>query len=407
MTRFHYWTRRVAAVLVGLVFFVAGSLKLMDPVGAGLVCAEYFKFFCLAFLVPASKWIGVILALLEAVTGVGLITGVFRKSFAIVASTLVGLFTILTFILWIKNPSFDCGCFGEAIHLSHGQTLVKNLILLALSAWAFIPFHGFGTWRGGKMIPFFLVCAALAGITIRSWLYMPFKDFTPFVYSSRLLAAEMDNPDSGEADFVTVFIYEKDGLQDSFTGDQLPDSTWTFVRSEAMAKEDNYLQNSYPELAFTDACGEFCDYMATGESVLVCSVYEPSSMSVSRWKRTSEFLEDALEFGFTPLLLVTAEPGSDFLPAELDSKDAMLLTESAYVSPYRTLVSLNRSNGGVTYFNEGDLVRKWPARKLPSRSDLQDISLSDTTAVTISAQTRGSIHFQAFFLYSLAVLFLL
>ena len=45
-----YVARRICAVIVGTVLFVAGSLKLMDPVGAGLVVSEYFKFFHLYFI---------------------------------------------------------------------------------------------------------------------------------------------------------------------------------------------------------------------------------------------------------------------------------------------------------------------------------------------------------------------
>ena len=36
--------KRICAFLIGLVLFVAGLVKLMDPVGAGLVVEEYFKF---------------------------------------------------------------------------------------------------------------------------------------------------------------------------------------------------------------------------------------------------------------------------------------------------------------------------------------------------------------------------
>lgn len=358
MTKFHYRARRFSAFLVGLVFFVAGALKLMDPVGAGLVVTEYLKFFHLAFMLPAAKVVGVLLALVEAVTGAALVTGVFRKLFAITATVMVGFFTVVTFILWIKNPAFDCGCFGEAIHLSHGQTLVKNLILCALSALAFIPFKGYGKGRGGKMVSFFLVCAAILFITVRNWMYIPFKDFTPFKATSVLLAADWENPEN-------------------------------------------------PELAFTDAEGFFCDSLATKGYVMVCSAPEPSRMSAGQWSRTSALLEDAQAAGFTPLLLVSAEPGSAFLPQELDPKDYMLLSQAAYFADYRTLVSLNRSCGGATYFHEGELIRKWAARALPSAEELKEILNSDPTEVTISAQTRGSICFQAFFLYSLAVLFLI
>ena len=36
--------KRFCGYAVGFVFFISGLLKLMDPVGAGLVMKEYFTF---------------------------------------------------------------------------------------------------------------------------------------------------------------------------------------------------------------------------------------------------------------------------------------------------------------------------------------------------------------------------
>ena len=113
--------RRFCAILIGLVFLASGLLKLLDPVGTGLIVSEYFKFFHLGFLQGTAKALGMALSLVEAATGAALISGVFRKTTAFITSLLVVFFTIITLILWIAKPEMDCGCFGEAIHLSHGQ----------------------------------------------------------------------------------------------------------------------------------------------------------------------------------------------------------------------------------------------------------------------------------------------
>ena len=401
--------RRFAAILVGLVFFVSGTLKLRDPVGASLIVKEYLNFFHIGFLGGASMGIGITFALLEAISGTALITGRYRKFFAILTSCLIAFFTLLTLILWIANPSFDCGCFGEAIHLTHAQSFLKNLVLLGLSALAFIPFKEYGQGREGKLVPFYLVSASLVGLLIYSYVNIPLKDFTPYNFNTRLLAAEILDPEGDNIDYVTVFIYEKNGEEGSFTEGQLPDSTWTFVRSETMLKEDHYRTENFPDLEFTDAEGNFCNELAAGEHVMVCSVPEPSKVKDGKWSEIAQFISNATENGFTPLLLVCAEPGSiaSLIPGDMDAVSRYTIENSAYYSSFKTLISLNRSPVGITYFNEGDLVRKWHQGNMPSAEDLAWLRSNDTTELTISADTRGNLWFEAFFLYCIAVMVLL
>ena len=59
---FHYRIRRLCAFIIGLVFLLAGIFKLLDPVGAGLVVEEYYRFLHLGFLMPTAKAVGVLLA---------------------------------------------------------------------------------------------------------------------------------------------------------------------------------------------------------------------------------------------------------------------------------------------------------------------------------------------------------
>ena len=49
--------KRFCGFTTGIVFFVGGILKLMDPVGAGLVMKEYFDFLHIGFLDGAAKYI--------------------------------------------------------------------------------------------------------------------------------------------------------------------------------------------------------------------------------------------------------------------------------------------------------------------------------------------------------------
>ena len=97
--------RRFCAVLVGLVFFVAGTLKLMDPVGTMLIVREYLNFLHLGFLSGAAMVFAEFFAVAETGLGICLVTGVFRKVTAWCVTGLLGGFTLLTLLLWILNPS--------------------------------------------------------------------------------------------------------------------------------------------------------------------------------------------------------------------------------------------------------------------------------------------------------------
>ena len=214
MKKAHHRLRRFCAVVIGLVFLASGLLKLLDPVGTGLIVSEYFKFFHLGFLQGTAKVLGMVLSLVEAATGAALVSGVFRKPTAVVTSVLVVFFTIITLILWIAKPDMDCGCFGEAIHLSHGQTLLKNVVLLALSAAAFLPFQNFGVPRKGKYVAFFLAIPSLVFALWHNARHLPMIDFTEFAPGAELFAS-LDNDYQEMDGKVPTFIYERNGQRGS------------------------------------------------------------------------------------------------------------------------------------------------------------------------------------------------
>ena len=67
-------------------------------------------------------------------------------------------------------------------------------------------------------------------------------------------------------------------------------------------------------------------------------------------------------------------------------------------------MTLNRSNGGATYFHDGYLIRKWSFRNLPSSQDLEKIALDFADETSAETTTAGNIVFQAFLLYSFAII---
>lgn len=405
MKAFHHRIRRICACLVGVVFVLAGLFKLLDPVGAGLVVGEYYKFLHLSFLLPTAKGVAVGLALFEALLGAALISGIWRKPVAILTCAMVVLFTLLTLVLAIVNPPMDCGCFGEAIHLSNPATFLKNLGLLALSCIAFLPFKDFGGNRNRKYVSFGLVAAGFVLFTIRSLSGIPERDFTVFSPGAELFAAT-DNPVDPEEGYEATFIYEKNGQKGAFTLDRLPDSTWTYVRTETVRKKG--LENeATPVLSFTDSAGVYQDELAARGNVLAASVYAPGKLKGDSWTKIADLLDGASAAGFTPLLLVAAgREGIAGLPAIVPEVRSRLSART-YFADYKTLVTLNRSNGGATWFSDGQLITKYPLGRLPSREKLLQMTGDDATEVMLHDSTRSRIRFDTFLLYTFGVLWLL
>ncbi len=393
--------KRFCGFITGFVFFLSGIVKLLDPVGAGLVMDSYFDFLHIGFMGPTSKFFGVMFALAETVIGTGLITGVWRKPMGLAALILQGFFTVLTLFLVIFNPEMDCGCFGEAIHLTHMQTFLKNIVLCILLATYYFPSSMLGKNRKRKYASFGLVTVSVIAFTVYSLLYIPLIDFTAFKPAAVLAAGENAEADLYEA----VFIYEKDGVKESFTLGHLPDSTWTFVSTETVLKEGH--EDSSVNLSIRDAYGDYHDSMAAEGKVLIVSVYDIDRKK-GRWAQTARFLDNAEKAGFRPLLLVSSTAGQFAeMTAGLEPQTAAVLDRLVHYSDYKTLITMNRSNGGATFFCDGYLIRKYARRALPDIGELSTLFQSDETEELISRSTNGDLTFQGFLLYVFAVMLLL
>ncbi|MBR3076061.1 MAG: hypothetical protein IKH11_09960 [Bacteroidales bacterium] len=336
--------KRIFAVLLGFVFFGAGMLKLLDPVGAGLVAGEYYNFLHLHFLAPSANFVGVFLALIETFTGISLITGVLPIVTATVSGIMILAFTVLTFIMWLVNPSMDCGCFGQAIHLTHFQSFVKNIVLCILWVITFIPLSLVPHPPKIKYVSSSIAALSVALFTVYSLVSIPAVDFTSFAPGATLMQAE-DNPE--------------------------PDS---------------------PLLSVSDSSGDYCDEMLAQGTKLLFTVYDVESIPDSFSEKFKQCAAEASGAGAQPLIIASAG-----LPEDL----------ACYFSDRRTLMTVNRSNGGATLLRDGVVVAKWPFRSLPDGERLAELKEKDSTEAIMSENTPKRLKLQGFLLYVFAVLLLL
>ncbi len=395
---------RICSYFVGIVFLLSGMLKLLDPVGAALVIDDYFAFFNLGLLDFSSKALGWGLAMLETILGLALMAGVRNKLVAITTFSFLGFFTLLTGVLYLYNPQMDCGCFGEAIELTHLQTFLKNILLVLFSAIIFFPIKTWGEIKKRKyyLVAIGTVVAFVFGVY--SLFYLPLIDFTDFKPSS-----ELYNGQSKELspEYNAEFIYEKDGVQEVFDLDNLPDSSWTYVDTKVVTSADEG-DGGMPVLNLYNVRGEAADDVLHGKSVMVMNIYNLKSVSERKWEKIAMYMKSLSDIGLNPIIAVAAN--YDNLLLELNGLDISAelkeeLLPRLFVGDYKSLITLNRSNGGLTYIDSSCIIRKWSFRSRPIGDDLLSLLGDDPMETYLEGFTMKNITFKSILIF-IAILML-
>ncbi len=123
--------------MLGGTFLFSGFVKVADPMGMVHKLHAYAEVLKLPFsdFSLMLKVISVGLGTLEFVLGVYLLLRLRRRFATRATLAFMSVFTLLTAWIYVENPVSDCGCFGDALILTNGQTLAKNVVLLAAAVY--------------------------------------------------------------------------------------------------------------------------------------------------------------------------------------------------------------------------------------------------------------------------------
>jgi len=337
---------------------------MVDPVGTGLIMTEYLKVFHLQFLIPASAGLGIALSVLEFIIGIGVLVRLRMQVVSWIALGMMFFFTVITFILYLFSPIEDCGCFGEAVHLTNAQTFFKNIILLGLIVPVFLFRKKFRITIGPVTGWTYLGLHAMAALLLSVYAYrtLPLKDFGDFKPGTDISYELLENMNAGSAG-EDLYVYEKDGIQKDFSLSEIPDTTWSFV--EVRQAEGAYVSTHAFDFAVSTSDGTYITDQIVMEKgpVILFVVYEPDDVEDEELYDLAETVSMLEMTGARAHILM---PGSEFLDRlaeRCDSAMMCVIRSGAAFCDYRTLISLCRSNGGAVYLNEGLVVDKFPSSK--------------------------------------------
>ncbi len=373
--------RAISRFIIGITFILSGFLKAIDPVGVALKIDEYLNAFHLGFLDFTARPAGVLLSAIEFLIGVCILKGLKMQFFSKIALWFVSFFTLLTFYSALFNPVQDCGCFGEAFHLTNWQTFFKNILLLACSCIVY--------FQRSKFIPIakpfweniYIGCysAFILIVSIGALLYLPPIDFGGFKAGTDLRSAVENQP---EIEYETTFTYSKNGENKEFTLNNLPDSTWTFVEADTKQISASSVVGDVINFILKNSNGEYVteQVLDSEKPTFFVSIYYPDRLSQKRIERVLDLRDSVMARG-AGFYIVSGNNSEQTektfgIPSaasyDTDSADGGLTpsgitADDILYTDYKTALLFNRSNGGAVYVNDGTIISKWSKYRYPAK----------------------------------------
>ena len=114
---------------------------------------------------------------LEFALGLLMLLPFYVKQLMQITFLMLGGFTVHLIYLWAIGDTENCGCFGEMISMTPEQSILKNLVMLAV---AFVVYKTAQTRNVSKIIPL-----GFTGATILSmWLFLPMPNHEDFPFEN-------------------------------------------------------------------------------------------------------------------------------------------------------------------------------------------------------------------------------
>lgn len=361
----------VARTVVGLTFILSGLVKAIDPLGTQYKIQDYLAAIPPSLSLPdmLTLLMSVSLSMVEFTLGAFMLTAISRRLTARLTLLFMLVMTAVTVWIYIADPVKDCGCFGDALTLTNLETLLKNIVLLALAALvAWRPTHiGRLMSRSNQMLLGQMLMVTPVALSFWCLYDLPLIDFRPYHIGADIKAG-MEIPEGAEQPvFDTTFIMEKDGERREFTLDNYPDSTWTFVDSKTVTVKEGYVPPIH-DFSITAADGEDITDMVLGREGYTFLLISPDldkadDQNFGDIDQIYEFCQD----NSIPFYCLTAS-------TEKSQQHWQNITGAEYpfcMTDATTLKTMIRSNPGLMLLEKGVVRGKWSHNRLPETTELE------------------------------------
>lgn len=361
----------VCRFVLAATFIFSGYVKAIDPLGTLYKLKDYAAAMSLNGLLPDWVLVGVAIALgaLEFALGVFMLFAVRRHVVSHITLAFMTAMTVLTLWVFVADPVKDCGCFGDALKLTNGETLLKNIVLsacAALVAWRPADMARFIS-RSNQWIVRYYTVAYIVITSVYCLYTLPIFDFRPYHVGTNIKQG-MEIPEGAEQpEFESTFLLRKNGETREFTLDNYPDSTWEYVDTRTVQTKKGY------EPPIHDFALTTCD---TGEDITEQVLTKKGYTFLLVSPRLA--VADDSNFGDIDQIYEYAEEnGADFYCVTASANNEIERWRDLTGAEYHfcnadetTLKTMIRSNPGLMLLKDGTIIGKWSHNALPQTDDL-------------------------------------
>ena len=358
-------------IIVAVTFIFSGFVKAIDPIGTQYKLQDYLGAIGMAGILP--NWtllaVAVFLAAIEFCIGIFLLFAIQRRLISKLTAAFMAFMTMVTVWIVVADPVKDCGCFGDALHLTNTETLIKNIVLLVCSlAIMYRPLAMFrfvsksNQWIvTNYTIVFILVSSGL------SLYYLPIFDFRPYHIGVNIPRG-MEIPKGAKLpQFKTTFIMEKNGKRKEFTLDNYPDASWKFIDSKTVQTSEGYIPPIHDFSITDNKTGLDLTNSVLSHKGYTFLLIAPhlETADDSNFGDIDRLYEYAQSYDI-PFYCLTASTTKAI-------KRWVDLTGAEYpfcITDEAVLKTIIRSNPGLLLLKDGTIINKWSHNNLPNEAKL-------------------------------------
>jgi uncharacterized membrane protein YphA (DoxX/SURF4 family) len=352
----------ISRIIVGVLFIFSGLIKANDPLGLSYKTEEFFDVWHFHLLDHYTLLFSIVMIIFEIVAGVAILLGWRMKLFSWLLLLLMIFFIFLTGYAFFSGKIHECGCFGNCIPLTAGESFIKDLVLLLLILFLFVNQRHIKPIFSSLVNVTLLLLVVVCSFSIQWFVLhqLPLIDCLGYKIGNNILDKMKPPPGAIQDSSVISFVYEKNGKQIEFNSGQFPadfDDSYKFIkRYDKLIRQGNAEPEIKDFKLFTDAGTDttLAVLEAKGNKVFLLAKEMPESDP--GWNKEFSVVFTLTQSKNIPVFLISSdEAGARSYIEKNGLRDKMIFLKCDATA----IKTAARVNPTMYLLKESNILNKW------------------------------------------------